>query len=133
MISLEKKAKKMNIENNINYSEDFRYPIEDGEDDELHLAVSSTDIIIRFSNILFSSKKPKVTLAALLYGSGMDVGIYLNVENTESAISKVLGESQQNFHALINKMRKEFNLHHTNTGKSPDKRDNYKKANYRKT
>ena len=35
MISLEKKAKKMNIENNINYSENFRYPIEDGEEIEL--------------------------------------------------------------------------------------------------
>lgn len=120
----------MNNENNINYSEGFKYP-EEGEVVERVYDVSSTDIIVRLSTILFSAKKPKIVLAALLYGSGIDVGIYLSVDNTEKAIATALGISQQSFHYTILKMCKEFNIEHVNTGKNPESRINYKNNNQR--
>lgn len=120
----------MNIENDINYSSDFDYPLE--IEAEVYFDVTATDIIIRFSNILFSAPKPKLTLAALLYGSGMDVGIYLGCNNTLTDIASHLGESKQNFSILVKKMRKEFSLDHTNTGKTDSAKDKYKNTNYRK-
>ena len=120
----------MNIENDINYSSDFDYPVE--REEEVYFDVTATDIIIRFSSILFSAPKPKLTLAALLYGSGMDVGIYLGCNNTLTDIAVSLGESKQNFSILVKKMRKEFSLNHTNTGKTDTAKSKYKNTNYRK-
>lgn len=117
----------MNLENDINYSQDFDYPDEINK--EHYFDVSSTDIIIRLSNILFSSVKPKVTLAALLYGCGIDVGIYLGCDNQLSDIAIKLGESKQNFSMLVNKLRKEFGIIHSTVNK---KNKEYKNTNYRK-
>ncbi len=118
-----------NIEDNIHFSEEFRYPEELCE--EKNFDVNSTDIIIRLSTLIFSSPKPKMALAALLYGAGVDVGIYLNCDNTITAISVSLGESKQNFSALIKKVKDDFKLK-SNTGKTDNAKLKYKETNYRK-
>ena len=117
------------IENNLAASVGFRYP-NDESVDERYFDVSAMDILIRFSTLLFSSPKPKVVMAALLFSCGVDVGIYLGCENTESAIAKVLGESKQNLSATLKRVRIEFGIKHTNTGKAS--KDQYKTTNYRK-
>jgi hypothetical protein len=119
-----------NIDDNINFSEDFKYPTESTE--EKNFDVDSTDIIIRLSTLIFSSSKPKMALAALLYASGVDVGIYLNCDNTVTSISTMLGESKQNFSALIKKVKEDFSLK-SNTGKTDLAKTKYKQSNYRKT
>lgn len=119
------------IENSIDASTGFIYP-SDESNTERNFDVGANDIIIRLSTLLFASPKPKMTLAALLYSSGIDVGIYLNCENTLSAIAKALGESKQNFSATIKRTREEFHLEHCNTGKMEASKDVYSKTNYRK-
>lgn len=120
------------IENSLSNSVDFDYDAIDEKPVERYFDVSSTSIIIRLSSLIFSSPKPKMTLAALLFGSGVDVGLYLNCDNTETAIAKMLGESKQNFNHLVKKLRSEFELIHTNTGKSSEASKSYTKTNYRK-
>ena len=123
---------KFDINNNIQVSTPFPFEEVDDEKSEKYFDVEATEIIIRLTSILFSTTKPKIVMAALLYGAGVDVGIYLQCENTETDIAKQLGESKQNFSIMIKKMRKEFGLEHTNTGKNPSVKEKYKNANYKK-
>ena len=118
-----------NIDNNINFSEDFKYP--DDEPEEQIEQRDNIDILIRFSNILFTSPKPKVMLAAILFASNVDVGLYFGCENNIVDIAKQLGESRQNFRMVIEKIREDFSLQHTNTGKSSSSRAAYRRGNYR--
>ena len=121
-----------NIENSLAASTPFNYNELDAEPRETVFDVDSQQILIRFASLIFSSHKPKVTLAALLYASGVDVGIYLNVENTETAIATALGESKQNFSISVKKLKQEFNLR-SNTGKQEETRQAYTRSNVRKT
>lgn len=118
------------IENSINASCPFEYPTEFNLI-ERYYDVGTTEVIVRISTIIFSSNKPKVALACLLYAAGIDVGIYLNCENTITEIGKVLGESKQNMSCMIKKFKKEFKLK-SNTGKMETTKSIYEKSNYRK-
>jgi hypothetical protein len=124
--------KEFDIENSLQASIPFPYEEVDKGEPEKHFDISAVDVIIRLASVIFSSKKPKVHLAAILYASNVDVGIYLECENTVTAIAKQLGESKQNFSILIKKMREEFGLKHCNTGKTIDAKQKYKSTNYKK-
>lgn len=119
----------INNDNNINYSEPFRYPME--EDDVEENTHDTNDIVVRMSQLLFASKAPKVTLAALLYSCGMDVGIYLGSENNITHIAKSLGISKQRFSKSINDVRQQLNIKYADTGKSSLSKDTYSKSNSR--
>ena len=121
-----------NIENSIDASIPFAFPT-DEPINERHFDTTNIDVIIRFATLLFASPKPKMTLAALLYSCGIDVGIYLNCKNTETEISENLGESKQNFSAAVKRIKADFGIKHHNTGKKHSSKDVYKNTNYRKT
>lgn len=123
--------KGFNIENSSVAATGFSYP-NDEPNTERNFDVGTVDVLIRLSTLLFSSPKPKLTLAALLYGCGIDVGIYLNCKNTETDIADSLGESKQNFSATLKRTRAEFSLKHCNTGKKESSKKVYKQNNYRK-
>lgn len=120
------------LENSLAASTDFKYP-DDGGSPERYFDVGTVDVLIRLSTLLFATPKPKMVLAALLYSCGVDVGIYLSCANTETEIAKALGESKQNFHLYIDRACADFNLKHTNTGKSKNKTKVYKQTNGRKS
>lgn len=120
-----------NIENSLAISTNFVYPNDTPTDERLS-NVDANAIIIRLTTLLFATHKPKLSLAAILYASGTDVGIYLNCENTLTDVAKALGESKQNFSAAIKHVKEEFNLGHTNTGKTSSCKATYSKTNYRK-
>jgi hypothetical protein len=121
-----------NIENSLAASVSFLYP-NDEPNPERTFDISSHAIIIRFATLIFSADKPKLTLAALLYASGIDVGIYLSCKNTETDIANALGESKQNFSATVKRVRAEFNIERANTGKKESSKETYKQTNYRKS
>lgn len=116
-------------DNSLEYSEGFRYP-DDEPEMERTFDVTSQQVIIRMATLLFASQKPKLTLAAMLYASGIDVGIYLSCENIEVEIAKALGETKQGFSWTVKQIKKDFDLK-SNTGISPSKKDQFKNSNYR--
>lgn len=119
-------------DNNIKYSSDFIYPNDDDPDSERTFDITVQQAIIRFSVLLFASDTPKVTLAALLYSCGTDVGMSLSCQNTETEIAKALGVSKQSFSWTVKTLKKQFSLN-GNTGKSPSCKSTYSQTNYRPT
>jgi len=108
--------------NSLKNSVEFKFPGDAVE--EKYFDVGANEVINQLCSLLFSAKKPKVTLAALLYCTGVDVGIYLGVENIETAIAEALGESKQNFNRIIKEIRRDFNITHFNRSRTFAKHEN---------
>ena len=126
----ERKWSQYDFENSVETATQFKYPEE--PDSEQFFNIDNNAVIIRLTTLIFNANKPKATLAALLYASGVDVGLYLNCKNEITAIATKLGESKQAFSLMIDRVRKEFELKHTNTGKTSSCKSKYREANKRK-
>ena len=123
-----------NIDNLKSFKCDFIYPEEEfqASDDDAQLI---NNFIQKFALELLAHKNPKVFLCCILYSVNYDVGIILNVENTETDIAKSLGISKQLFCHQLKSICKQYNIVRVNTGKIDKlayKNTNFKKISYEK-
>lgn len=112
-----------NIDNRIDVSVPFDYPHDEPE--PINKDERAMNLIVQLASYIIPSTNPRLTLSCLCYAAGMDVGLILGCENTETSISKVLGIPKQTFSLECKNVRTTFNLQHSTTNKHYAKRTSY--------
>jgi len=118
------------IENMLEVSTNFQYPTD--EEIPINKDIRAMQLLNQLAAYIVPCKSPRLTFTCLCYASGMDIGLILGCDNTESSICKTLGIPKQTFSLEVKTVRKHFNLIHSSTIKHNVKENTYKN-NSRKT
>jgi hypothetical protein len=89
---------------------DFQYP----QQDEQQLTTINDDNIHKLMDFItyyvLADKNPRLTLSALCYSAGYDVGELYKCDNTVRSISDKLGVSRSSFNNKLNEISEHINL-----------------------